>query len=278
MSGVSLWDHCMVWGFCLHYCKFLSCLRKQQAAGRSLIPFLQSKALSNILTFIPTNAMEADQLRKSIRSALYPTTQYRPLSLIQLSKPWYYSTSTFPYPSVFLLSDYSLVSFNQASSNIFQLSEYLPDIFQPPPPHTVFQLWGGSHLSNHVDEKVRLRDCVTGTPLLFLTHHSAPCHRLPHISTRDRSPFLTFLGPSEDLRGGRWESCAVFSHSVVSDSLWPHRLCSPPGSSVYGDFPGKNTRVGSLSLLQGTFPTQGVNPGLLPYRWILYHLRMKWTV
>ena len=129
-----------------------------------------------------------------------------------------------PTLSVFLLSDYSLVSFNQASSNIFQLSDYLPDIFQPPPPHTVFQLWGGSHLSNHVDEKVRRRDCVTGTPLLYLTHHSAPCHRLPHISARDRSPFLTFLGPSEGLRGGRRESCAVFSHSVVSDSLWPHGL------------------------------------------------------
>ena len=32
--------------------------------------------------------------------------------------------------------------------------------------------------------------------------------------------------------------------------------CSPPGSSVHGDSPGKNTRVGSHSLLQGIFPTQ----------------------
>ena len=29
--------------------------------------------------------------------------------------------------------------------------------------------------------------------------------------------------------------------------------CSPPGSYVHGDSPGKNTRVGSLSLLQGIF-------------------------
>ena len=35
---------------------------------------------------------------------------------------------------------------------------------------------------------------------------------------------------------------------------------------------GKNTRVGSHSLLQGIFLTQGLNPGLLPYRQILYHL------
>ena len=33
--------------------------------------------------------------------------------------------------------------------------------------------------------------------------------------------------------------------------------CSPPGSSVHGDSPGKNTRVGCHALLQGIFPTQG---------------------
>ena len=34
----------------------------------------------------------------------------------------------------------------------------------------------------------------------------------------------------------------------------------------------KNTEVGSLSLLQGIFPTQESNPSLLHYRWILYQL------
>ena len=38
--------------------------------------------------------------------------------------------------------------------------------------------------------------------------------------------------------------------------------CIPPGSSVHGDSPGKNTEVGSHTLLQGIFPTQGLNPGL----------------
>ena len=38
--------------------------------------------------------------------------------------------------------------------------------------------------------------------------------------------------------------------------------CSQPGSSVHGDSPGKNTRVGYYALLQGIFPTQGSNPGL----------------
>ena len=38
------------------------------------------------------------------------------------------------------------------------------------------------------------------------------------------------------------------------------------------DFLGKNTRVGSHSLLQGFFLTQGSNLGLLHCRQILYHL------
>ena len=48
--------------------------------------------------------------------------------------------------------------------------------------------------------------------------------------------------------------------------------CSPPGSSVHGDFPGKNIGVGCHALLQGIFPTQGSNPGLLHCRRILYRL------
>ena len=39
--------------------------------------------------------------------------------------------------------------------------------------------------------------------------------------------------------------------------------CTPRGSSVHGDSPGKNTGVGCLSLLQGIFPTQGSNLHLL---------------
>ena len=59
------------------------------------------------------------------------------------------------------------------------------------------------------------------------------------------------------------------SGSVVSDSLGPHGLYSPWNS------PGQHTGVGSLSLLQGIFPTQGSNPGLLHCRRILYQLSHK---
>ena len=36
-----------------------------------------------------------------------------------------------------------------------------------------------------------------------------------------------------------------------------------PGSSVHGDSAGKNTGMGCHALLQGIFPTQGLNPSLL---------------
>ena len=51
-----------------------------------------------------------------------------------------------------------------------------------------------------------------------------------------------------------------------ADSSKPH---SPWNS------PGQNTGVGSLSLLQGIFPTQGSNPGLPRCRRILYQLTHK---
>ena len=47
--------------------------------------------------------------------------------------------------------------------------------------------------------------------------------------------------------------------------------CSLPGSSVHGDSPGKNIGVYCHALLQGIFPTQGLNPGLPHCRRILYY-------
>ena len=36
--------------------------------------------------------------------------------------------------------------------------------------------------------------------------------------------------------------------------------CSPPGSSVHGDSPGKNTGVGCHALLQGNLSNPGIEP------------------
>ncbi|CAI9170902.1 unnamed protein product [Rangifer tarandus platyrhynchus] len=54
------------------------------------------------------------------------------------------------------------------------------------------------------------------------------------------------------------------------------RDCSPRGSSVHGDSPGKNTGVG-FHVLQGIFPTQELNPGLPHCRCILYYVSHQGT-
>ena len=55
----------------------------------------------------------------------------------------------------------------------------------------------------------------------------------------------------------KWKSCLTF--------------CNPMDYSPWNSS-GQNTGVGSLSLLQGIFPTQGLNPSLPHCRWILYQL------
>ena len=65
------------------------------------------------------------------------------------------------------------------------------------------------------------------------------------------------------------------SESEVAQSC--PTLCNPmdgslPGSAIHGIFPGKNTGFGCHFLLQGIFPNQGSNPGLLHCRQMLYRL------
>ena len=66
--------------------------------------------------------------------------------------------------------------------------------------------------------------------------------------------------PSEPVGEVKWKS---LSHVQF---FWPHRVYSPWNSL------GQNTGVGSLSFLQGIFPTQESNPGPPHCRQILYQL------
>ena len=89
-----------------------------------------------------------------------------------------------------------------------------------------------------------------------------------HLQSGEEHPKPPSLGshPSLPLRpsglgvlDSEWKNpllCVRESRPVMSDSLWPHGLYNPWNS------PGQNIGVGSLSLLQGIFPTQGLNPGL----------------
>ena len=61
------------------------------------------------------------------------------------------------------------------------------------------------------------------------------------------------------------------SHSVMSDSLHLHGL-QPSRLLCPWSSPNKNTGVDSYAFFQGIFPTQGLNPGFLHCRQILYYL------
>ena len=70
---------------------------------------------------------------------------------------------------------------------------------------------------------------------------------------------------------GNLTSRVCVSCSAMSNSLQPHGL-QPASILCPWDSVGKNTGVGRHSLLQGIFPTQGLNLGLLHCGQILYHL------
>ena len=78
---------------------------------------------------------------------------------------------------------------------------------------------------------------------------------------------------------GKRQECGLRLHLRVCvfvaqscPTLCDPKDCSLPDSFAHGDSPGKNTGVGCHLLLQGIFPTQGSNPGLLHCRQILYLL------
>ena len=143
MSGLFLWDNCMVWGLALHHSyKFLSHLRKLKMTGRTLAPFLWSKAAIYSPHFYANKFYKGSQteekcqisllLNHSVKTTQFPTTE-RPqclsvkhwvfLDVFQLAptpvsfhwlgnSPGIFKPHT--PPSIFLLDGNFLVSFNRA--------------------------------------------------------------------------------------------------------------------------------------------------------------------
>ena len=82
-----------------------------------------------------------------------------------------------------------------------------------------------------------------------------------------------WLPPSTGAPGSSVLFCAVLSQLTQSCLMLYDPLdCSPPGCSIHGESPDKNTGVCCHALPQGTFPTQGSNRGLPHCRQILYCL------
>ena len=120
----------------------------------------------------------------------------------------------------------------------------------------MWNLWNYSGKSS-----ICLTTILYHLPIIFSNNievFNGLCRILPKVGKRECLSFKHCASIFEV----KWSE----SRSVVSDSLWPHGLYSPWNS------PGQNTGVGSLSILQGIFPSRGLNPHLAHWRLILYKL------
>ena len=109
----------------------------------------------------------------------------------------------------------------------------------------------------------------------------SPCGYFVLFSVKNMLPLLSHLAQKSspwELPTSNYQALIASSFvlrsenespSAVSDSLRPHGLYSPRNSS------GQNTQVASPSFLQGIFPTQGLNPGVLHCSQILYQLATR---
>ena len=90
---------------------------------------------------------------------------------------------------------------------------------------------------------------------------------LQYLLPRESSGQRSVMGYSPQGRK-EWDTPETTQHACMRASL---TLCDPMDFRVWNS-PGQSTEVGSLSFLQGIFPTQGLKWGLLHCRRILYQL------
>ena len=110
---------------------------------------------------------------------------------------------------------------------------------------------------------------------LLLTTYLPVYHNNMSRLTWPKSKLLT--PPVTNLLISQWSLSLIKALQVLVAQLCPTLCnpmdCSPSGSSVHEIFQARiHTGVGCHFLLQGIFPTQGPNLGLLHSRQILYHL------
>ena len=104
---VSLWHHCTVWELHLHHSrKFLSHLRKPKPAGRSLVCFLQSKALMYFPHFYPYKFYNGSQTEEKCPEASQPLSQdhsvlYNGATSVSFNQapgiPWFFFSNQAPH-------------------------------------------------------------------------------------------------------------------------------------------------------------------------------------
>ena len=101
-------------------------------------------------------------------------------------------------------------------------------------------------------------------------------NKAEHVSKRRLLGWFFYDNVRYDILWWNWRICCAALGLVAQSclTLCNPMDCSPPGSSVHGDSPGKKYWVGWHALLEGIFPIQGLNPSLLLCcisRQVLYH-------
>ena len=116
------------------------------------------------------------------------------------------------------------------------------------------------------------------TAVISIINCPTPDSQQAYSEKRDKIPRVEAICATKRIHSypGPVKICVLCSVAQLCPTLCNPMDCSPPGSSVHRDSPGKNTGVGCHALLQGIFPTQGSNPSLPYCRQILYHLSYKW--
>ena len=153
----------------------------------------------------------------------------------------------------------------------------------PPPPSVPFiSLRTLSHLSWYrgrlYSQQFFKQQTWDPWKVKVLVAQSCPTLATPWTATRQahlsmgfsRQEYWSELSPAPgDLPYPRIEPG---SPALQVDSLSSEPPMNPNCSYLVWNSPGQNTGVGSSSFLQGIFPKQGSNPGLLHCRRILYQL------
>ena len=150
-------------------------------------------------------------------------------------------------------------------------------------PHGLYSLWNSPGYNTGVDSLSLLQQtspprnqtrvfCIAGGFFANWAVREAKCRKvIGKLSQVRKTQGIEHMEAlCRKLWIGRWwnssKQCVCENRSIISDSLWPYGLYSPWNS------PGQTTGVGSRSLPQGIFPTQGSNPDLPHCRQILYQL------
>ena len=121
--------------------------------------------------------------------------------------------------------------------------------------------------------------CGQFPPKIILVFLEYPAPTLKHTVRPWQKPDL-FVGKvkfthvqrvNSSLSFQVWSQICVLSHSVLSDFVTP-RIVAHQAPLSTGILQARILEWVGHALLQGIFPTQGLNQGLPHYRWILYHL------